>query len=76
VPVSFTLAWEDLEQVTPSDFTVKTALGHLGSKDPWAEAMPAPQELPEDLIQEGHAIPAARVQAMHEGRRRARARRA
>jgi hypothetical protein len=31
--------------------------------------------LSSDLIQEGHAIPVARVQAMHEGRRRARARR-
>ena len=76
VPVSFPLAWEDLEEVTPSDFTVNTALGHLGAQDPWGERMPRPQELPEDLIQEGHAIPTARVQAMHEGKRRARARRA
>ena len=27
------------------------------------------------LVEEGHAIPIARVQAMHEGKRRARARR-
>ncbi|HMC04396.1 MAG TPA: ATP-dependent DNA ligase, partial [Actinomycetota bacterium] len=33
------------------------------------------QALPPDLVEEGRAIPAARVQAMHEGRRRARARR-
>jgi len=28
-----------------------------------------------DLVEEGHTIPVARVQAMHEGKRRARARR-
>jgi hypothetical protein len=28
-----------------------------------------------DLVDEGHTIPVARVQAMHEGKRRARARR-
>jgi hypothetical protein len=42
---------------------------------PWIEHMPAPQELSADLVDEGHAIPVARVQAMHEGKRRARARR-
>jgi len=34
------------------------------------------QELSAELIAEGHTIPIARVQAMHEGKRRARARRA
>ena len=43
--------------------------------DPWAERMPAAQQLPADLVEEGHAIPTGRVQAMHEGKRRARARR-
>jgi hypothetical protein len=38
--------------------------------------MPAPQRLSPELIEEGLAIPVARVQAMHEGKRRARARRA
>jgi hypothetical protein len=38
--------------------------------------MPAPQPLDPDLVAEGEAIPVARVQAMHEGKRRARARRA
>ena len=38
--------------------------------------MPPPQRLPADLVAEGHTIPIARVQAMHEGKRRARARRA
>jgi bifunctional non-homologous end joining protein LigD len=37
--------------------------------------MPAPQSLPADLLEEGHAIPIARVAAMHEGKRRARAKR-
>ena len=36
---------------------------------------PARSSLSADLIEEGHAIPVARVQAMHEGKRRARARR-
>jgi hypothetical protein len=47
----------------------------LGETDPWTDAAPAPQRLPEDLIAEGRLIPIARVQAMHEGKRRARARR-
>ena len=38
-------------------------------------SMPAPQRLPDDLIAEGHTIPVARVAAMHEGKRRARAKR-
>jgi hypothetical protein len=37
--------------------------------------MPAPQALPADLIEEGRGIPIARVAAMHEGKRRARAKR-
>jgi bifunctional non-homologous end joining protein LigD len=36
--------------------------------------MPQPQQLGSDLIEEGRAIPVARVQAMHEGKRRARGR--
>jgi bifunctional non-homologous end joining protein LigD len=75
LPVSFPIAWDDLDNVTPLDFTVHTAPGLLGDRDPWAEHMPAPQALPDDLIAEGHSIPIARVQAMHEGKRRARARR-
>jgi bifunctional non-homologous end joining protein LigD len=75
VPVSFPVAWSDLDQVAPADFTITTAPGLLGDGDPWAAAMPAPQELDAGLIAEGHTIPVARVQAMHEGKRRARARR-
>jgi bifunctional non-homologous end joining protein LigD len=75
VPVSFPVSWDDLDDITPADFTVHTALGQLGDADPWAAQMPAPQQLSADLIEEGHAIPVARVQAMHEGKRRARSRR-
>jgi DNA ligase D len=73
VPVSFPVAWEDLDDITPGDFTVHTALEQLGDRDPWREHMPDPQTLPPDVIAEGHTIPIARVQAMHEGKRRARA---
>ncbi|MGW4468727.1 non-homologous end-joining DNA ligase [Nonomuraea sp. NPDC004354] len=74
-PVSFPVAWDDLDRVAPADFTVRTAAGLVGTGDPWAELMPLPQDLPADLVEEGHTIPVARVQAMHEGKRRARARR-
>jgi bifunctional non-homologous end joining protein LigD len=74
-PVSFPLAWGDLDRVTPADFTVHTAPALLAGGDPWAGQMPPPQPLSAELIEEGHTIPVARVQAMHEGKRRARARR-
>jgi bifunctional non-homologous end joining protein LigD len=73
-PVSFPVAWDDLDRVTPRDFTVRTALGLLGDADRWAELSPEPQRLNADLVAEGHTIPIARVQAIHEGKRRARAR--
>jgi bifunctional non-homologous end joining protein LigD len=73
VPVSFPLAWDDLDGVVPTDFTVHTAARLLTGGDPWAAAMPEPQRLPVDLVEEGRTIPVARVQAMHEGKRRARA---
>jgi bifunctional non-homologous end joining protein LigD len=75
VPVSFPVGWDDLDEVTPADFTVHTALDRLGTDDPWRAQMPAPQRLTAALVEEGRAIPVARVQAMHEGKRRARARR-
>ena len=74
-PVSFPIAWDLLDDVAPGDFTILTACQLLGDRDPWAEALPAPQPLPADLVAEGHEIPIARVAAMHEGKRRARARR-
>ncbi|TDD81530.1 ATP-dependent DNA ligase [Actinomadura darangshiensis] len=74
-PVSFPVPWDDLDDVAPSDFTVKTAAALVADRDPWADLMPEPQSLPADLVEQGHTIPIARVQAMHEGKRRARARR-
>jgi bifunctional non-homologous end joining protein LigD len=76
LPVSAPVAWEDLPSVRPGEVTVRTAPRRLGDGDPWTALLPDPQELPADLVAEGHTIPVARVQAMHEGRRRARARRA
>ena len=75
VPVSFPIAWDELDEVAPADFTILTAAQRLGDRDPWAEALPAPQRIPAELISEGHEIPTPRVAAMHEGKRRARARR-
>jgi bifunctional non-homologous end joining protein LigD len=75
VPVSFPVAWSELGRVRPADFTVHTAARLLVESDPRIDPMPPPQRLGTDLIEEGRAIPVARVQAMHEGKRRARARR-
>ncbi|MGY1855551.1 DNA polymerase domain-containing protein [Modestobacter sp. SYSU DS0290] len=74
LPVSAPVAWDDLDDVRPGEVTVRTARDRFGDGDPWAAALPAPQRLPADLVAEGHAIPVARVAAMQEGRRRARAR--
>jgi DNA ligase D-like protein (predicted polymerase) len=74
VPVSFPVPWDDLDGIVPGDFTVHTVPALAAGR--WAGQMPAPQVLPADLVAEGRAIPVARVQAMHEGKRRARARRA
>jgi DNA ligase D len=76
VPVSFPVAWDELDRVTPADFTVRTAAALLADHDPWSAGAPGPQELNAGLVAEGRTIPIARVQAMHEGKRRARARRA
>jgi DNA primase len=75
VPVSFPVAWDELDDVVPSELTILTALARLGDRDLWADALPSPQVLPADLVAEGHTIPIARVAAMHEGKRRATARR-
>lgn len=74
-PVSFPVAWDELAHVTPADFTIHTVPELLGAGNPWVERRPEPQPLPPELVEEGRAIPVARVQAMHEGKRRARARR-
>jgi bifunctional non-homologous end joining protein LigD len=75
VPVSYPVTWDELDAVSPSDFTLHTAPDLMAGGDPWAQLVPAPQPLRADLIDEGRSIPIARVAAMHEGKRRARARR-
>ncbi len=72
-PVSFPVPWAELEQVKPADFTVRNAAALLSQSDAWVDEMPEPQTLPAELVEEGHTIPVARVVAMHEGKRRARA---
>ncbi|HXM55828.1 MAG TPA: non-homologous end-joining DNA ligase [Candidatus Dormibacteraeota bacterium] len=74
-PVSFPVPWDDLDRVDAREFTLRTAARLAAERPSWAELQPEPQTLPPDLVEEGRAIPVGRVQAMHEGRRRARARR-
>ncbi|TYP82835.1 DNA polymerase domain-containing protein [Blastococcus xanthinilyticus] len=73
LPVSTPVAWADLDGIAPGDVTVTSGAGRLGD---WAALLPGPQRLPADLVAEGHTIPIARVAAMHEGKRRKRAREA
>jgi DNA ligase D-like protein (predicted polymerase) len=72
LPVSAPVGWDALDDVRPEDFTVTSA----GFPTEWATELPEPQVLPADLVAEGHTIPIARVAAMHEGKRRKRAREA
>ncbi|MEJ8277864.1 DNA polymerase domain-containing protein [Pseudonocardia spirodelae] len=74
LPVSFPLRWDELDRVSPDEFTVTTVAGLLDGRPTWPELRPAPAGLPEVLLDEGRAIPVPRVAAMHEGRRRKRAR--
>lgn len=74
LPVSWPVPWEDLGAVRAGEPRVATAVH--GDVDLWARLQPEPQELPADLVAEGHTIPVARVAAMHEGKRRKRAARA
>src|SRR5215467_12078165 len=73
-PVSFPVAWDDLARVSPSDFTLHTAVRLTGDGDPWARLLPPPQRVDPGLVEEGRTVPVARAQAMHEGRRRQRSR--
>jgi bifunctional non-homologous end joining protein LigD len=75
-PVSFPVSWSELDRVAPTDFNIHTVPALLQGGNPWADYLPEPQPLPAELIEEGRAIPVARVQAMHEGKRRARRARA
>lgn len=70
LPVSFPVAWADLDNVSPTDFTIHNAADILADGDPWADALPPAQRLPPELIAEGMEIPLGRVAAMHEGKRR------
>ena len=72
-PVSFPLDWSDLDRVSPGDFTVRTALDALDGRDPWADSMPAPQRLPDDLIEQGRDHP-RRAGGRHARRQAARPR--
>ena len=76
LPVSAPVAWDDLASVRPGEITVTTAGELIGDDDVWAALLPEPQQLPAGLVAEGHTIPVARVAAMHEGKRRKRAREA
>ncbi len=75
VPVSWPLAWDELDGFDPRDVTIENALALLGDgdADPWRDRLPAPQPLPAELVEEGRGIPVPRVAAMHEGKRRRRA---
>ncbi|MEO5833166.1 MAG: ATP-dependent DNA ligase [Nakamurella sp.] len=73
VPVSFPVGWDDLDDVDPADLTITTVPRLVGDTDPWATTLPMPQTLSAELVEAGRAIPVARVQAMHEGKRRRRA---
>jgi len=74
-PVSFPVGWDRLPDARPADFTLRNAADLLAGADAWADSLPGPQRLPAGLVAEGQAIPIARAAAMHEGKRRARARR-
>jgi len=50
--VSFPVAWEDLEQVKPGDFTIRNVPGLLAKDDPWRKLMPRPQALPREVLAE------------------------
>jgi bifunctional non-homologous end joining protein LigD len=76
LPVSWPVSWDELAAVRPGEPTVTTALARRGDGGGWPAALPPAQELPDELVAEGHTIPVARVAAMHEGKRRKRAARA
>ncbi|HWW10244.1 MAG TPA: non-homologous end-joining DNA ligase [Candidatus Acidoferrales bacterium] len=73
VPVSFPVNWDELDRVTPTDFTIHTAPRLAAERPAWTTLLPKPQRLPATLVNAGRVVPLGRVEAMHEGRRRARA---
>jgi DNA ligase D len=48
--VSFPVPWDQLEQVKPGDFTIRSVPALLAKEDPWKARMPRPQTLPSDLL--------------------------
>ena len=68
-PVSFPVDWDELERVDPAAFTIKTAptcsARATRGRRPCRSRSPCPRS-----VEEGRAIPIARVAAMHEGKRR------
>ena len=74
MPVSYPVSWDELDRISPADFTIHSVPRLMSTIDPWVAQLPAPQQLSGELVDEGRLIPVARVQAMHEGKRRARLR--
>jgi bifunctional non-homologous end joining protein LigD len=74
VPVSFPVGWERLDAITPSDVTIHNALDQMDTAGRWSETLRTRQALPDEIVEQGHTIAVPRVQAMHEGKRRKRAR--
>ena len=70
MPVSYPVSWDELDSISPADFTIRTVPGLISGAHPWLEQL-KPQQLSTDLVEEGRLIPIARVQAMHEGKRQA-----
>ena len=53
VPVSFPVAWDELDLVHRRSSPCTPRARLVGEGDPWAERMPQPQQLGMDLIEEG-----------------------
>jgi bifunctional non-homologous end joining protein LigD len=70
VPVSWPIDWDEVDRFVPSDVTITNALELLDGRPAWTDLLPEPQQVPAGLVEEGQAIPAPRVAAMHEGKRR------
>jgi bifunctional non-homologous end joining protein LigD len=51
-PVSCPVPWDELAGVVPSDFTIRTVPALVGTGNPWADQLPAPQPLPAELVEE------------------------
>lgn len=63
-PVSFPVAWEDLTEVRPTDFTIHNLADHLGDRSPWLDSTPRDQDLPADLLSEGREMMSGPIHGM------------